>query len=106
MAVLLTWPEALFSLLSSPFLLARALPLPPERIEYYIRGPRSSSFWVPLNLSLHMTGQARTSDTAHCKENSIYVLKEKKLRSLSPNSYIHVSVSDLYIPTIGPPIFL
>jgi len=24
-----------------------------------------------------------------------------KLRSLSPNSYIHVSVRDLYIPTIG-----
>jgi hypothetical protein len=37
-------------------------------------------------------------------------LKQKfpdmKLRSLVPNFYIHVSVSDLYIPTIGPPIFL
>jgi hypothetical protein len=30
----------------------------------------------------------------------------KKLRSLCPNFYIHVSVSDLYISTIGPPIFL
>jgi hypothetical protein len=28
------------------------------------------------------------------------------LRCLVPNSYIHVSVSDLYIPMIGPPIFL
>jgi hypothetical protein len=27
-----------------------------------------------------------------------------KLRGLVPNSYIHVSVSDLYISTIGPPI--
>jgi hypothetical protein len=27
-----------------------------------------------------------------------------KLRSLSPNSYIYVSVSDLYIPTIRLPI--
>jgi hypothetical protein len=27
-----------------------------------------------------------------------------KLRGLSPNSNIHVSVSDLYIPTIGLPI--
>ena len=27
---------------------------------------------------------------------------EKELRGHSPNSYIHVSVSDLYIPTIGP----
>jgi hypothetical protein len=29
-----------------------------------------------------------------------------KLRGLVPNFYIHVSVSDLYIPTIGPPILL
>jgi hypothetical protein len=29
-----------------------------------------------------------------------------KLRGLSPNSYIHVSVSDLYIPTIGLPIVM
>jgi hypothetical protein len=29
-----------------------------------------------------------------------------KLRGLVPNSYIHVSVSDLYIPTIGLPILL
>ncbi len=27
-----------------------------------------------------------------------------KLRGLVPNSYIYVSVSDLYIPMIGPPI--
>jgi hypothetical protein len=42
----------------------------------------------------------------HCKEISKYVFPEKKLRGLSPNFHIHVSVSDLYIPTIGPPIFL
>jgi hypothetical protein len=41
-----------------------------------------------------------------CKENPIYVLPEEKLRGLSPNFHIHVSVSDLYINTIGPPIFL
>jgi hypothetical protein len=29
-----------------------------------------------------------------------------KLRGLVPNSYIHISVSDLYIPTIGLPILL
>ncbi len=34
------------------------------------------------------------------------MLPEKKLRDLSPNIYIPVSVSDLHIPTIGPPIFL
>ncbi len=40
----------------------------------------------------------------HCKENPIYVLSEKKLRGLSPNLQIHVSV--IYISKIGPPIFL
>jgi hypothetical protein len=41
-----------------------------------------------------------------CKEMAIYVFPEKELRGLSHNFHIHVSVSDLYIPTIGPPIFL
>jgi len=34
----------------------------------------------------------------HCNENSIYVFTEKDLRGLSANIYVHVSVSDLYIP--------
>ncbi len=34
----------------------------------------------------------------HCTKNPIYVLPEMKLCGLFPNSYIHVSVSDLYIP--------
>ncbi len=38
------------------------------------------------------------------EEYPIYVLPEKKLRGLLPIS--EVSESDLYIPTIGPPIFL
>jgi hypothetical protein len=55
----------------------------------------------------------------HCKENPIYVFPDKKWRGLthpsmanrgntecSPNFHIYVSVSDLYIPRIGPPIFL
>ncbi len=42
----------------------------------------------------------------HYKEISIYVFPEKELRGLSPNFHIHVSVSDLCIPTIGPPSFL
>jgi hypothetical protein len=36
----------------------------------------------------------------------IYVFPEEELRGLSPNFHIHVSVSDLYIPRIGPNIFL
>jgi hypothetical protein len=44
--------------------------------------------------------------TMHCTENQTYVFTEKELRGLSPNSYIHVSVSDLYIPMIGQHIWL
>ncbi len=42
----------------------------------------------------------------HCKEISIYVFPEKKLRGHSPNFRIYASVRDLYILTIGPPFFL
>ncbi len=42
----------------------------------------------------------------HCAENPIYVFPEIKLCSLVPNSDIHVSVSDLYIPKTGLPILL
>ncbi len=37
----------------------------------------------------------------HNTQNSRQIFPEKKLRYLSPNFRIHVSVSDLYIPTIG-----
>ncbi len=43
---------------------------------------------------------------AQCNKNPIYVFPEKELRGLSPNFHIHVSVNDLYIPRIGPHIFL
>jgi hypothetical protein len=36
----------------------------------------------------------------HCSENTIYVFPEMELHGLLPNSYIHVSVSDLYIPRL------
>jgi hypothetical protein len=39
-------------------------------------------------------------------ENSKQIFPEMKLRGLCRNSYIHVSVSDLYILTIGLPIVL
>jgi hypothetical protein len=42
----------------------------------------------------------------HCKEIWIYAFPEKELRGLSPNFHIHLSVSGLYIPTMGPPFFL
>ncbi len=42
----------------------------------------------------------------HNTENSKQIFPEKELRGYSPNSYIHVSVSDLYILLIGLPILL
>ncbi len=40
----------------------------------------------------------------HCKGNSVYIFLFWELRGLSPNFYIHVSVSNLYITRIGPHI--
>jgi len=40
------------------------------------------------------------------EENSKQIFPEKELRGHSPNSHIHVSVSDWYIPTIDLPILL
>jgi hypothetical protein len=42
----------------------------------------------------------------HCNEDQIYVFPEieMKLRGLIPHFHIHVSVSDLYVPRILPPI--
>jgi hypothetical protein len=39
-------------------------------------------------------------------EISKQICPEKEYQGLSPNFHIHVSVSDLYIPTIGMPILL
>jgi hypothetical protein len=39
-----------------------------------------------------------------CQENPIYVFLFWELCGLSPNFHIHVSVSDLYIPRMGPNI--
>jgi hypothetical protein len=46
------------------------------------------------------------SPRTHCKEDPIYVFPEMKLRGLIPNIHRCLSVSDFYIPTIGPPILL
>jgi hypothetical protein len=41
----------------------------------------------------------------HCKEDPIYIFPEMKLRGFVSNFDIHVSVSDLYIPSVALPIF-
>jgi hypothetical protein len=48
--------------------------------------------------------KSQQSWALHCKGNSVYVFLFWDVRGLSPNFYIHVSVSDLYIPRIGPHI--
>jgi hypothetical protein len=47
---------------------------------------------------------AMVNCSTHCNENPIYVFLFWELRGLSPHFHIHVSVSDLYIPRIGPHI--
>ncbi len=42
----------------------------------------------------------------HNTKNSKKIFPEKELRGLSPYFHIHLSVSDLYIPTMGLPILL
>ncbi len=42
----------------------------------------------------------------HYRQGPIYIFPELKLRGPIPNFHIYVSMSDLYIPTIGPPILL
>ncbi len=42
----------------------------------------------------------------HCTKYLKQIFPEMKLCGLISHSYIHVSVSYLYIPTIGPPVLL
>ncbi len=54
----------------------------------------------PFICSVGRTGTGRI----HCNKNLIYVFLFWELCGLSPNFHIHVSVSELYIPRIGPHI--
>ncbi len=46
------------------------------------------------------------SDSGLQRKSHLCIPRKGILRGLSPNFHIHVSVSDLYIPRIGPHIFL
>ncbi len=61
---------------------------------------RSSREWY------HWPWLVRTSLCTANTANSKQIIPEKELRGLSPSFHVHVSVSDLYIPTIGLPILL
>ncbi len=51
------------------------------------------------------TGIHNDTLTPHCEEDPIYVFPEMKLIGLVPSFHILVSVNDLYISTIGPPVY-
>ncbi len=60
------------------------------------------------NLAEWRNQRNQKSDTLQRKnaENSKQIFPEKEYRGLSPNFHIHVSVSELYIPTMGLPFLL
>jgi hypothetical protein len=64
------------------------LPSPPHG-----KDPRSGGGGTTF---LHRTPQQRQ---IHCNENPIYVFLFWELRGVIPNFHIHVSMSDLYIPS-------
>jgi hypothetical protein len=59
------------------------------------------SFSPTLGCKGYAEFHQRQSLQRHNTENSKQIFLEKKLRNLSPNFLIHVSVSNLNIPTIG-----
>jgi hypothetical protein len=71
-----------------------------ETSEPALRGPLAAFPSIFLALGILLVTKLQRHNT----ENSKQVFPEKELRVLSPNLYIHVAVSDLYIPTIGLPI--
>ncbi len=67
-------------------------------------------FWKTLtekiSTSVQKICKSRLALQRHNTENSKPIFPEKELLGLSPNFYVHLSVSDLYIPTIDLPILL
>jgi hypothetical protein len=55
-------------------------------------------------LDAHANLRFKTALQGQYTENQNQIFPEIKLPGLSPSSYIHVSVNDLYIPTICLPI--
>ncbi len=67
-------------------------------------GKERKLFFSYCHTQLRLGGDERTAKTQY--RNSKQIFPGKKLQGQSDNSYIHVPVSDLYIPTIGLPILL
>jgi hypothetical protein len=64
----------------------------------YMRIRMETQLWIVTKTDIGFT--------THCNGNPIYIFLFRGLSALSPNFHIHVSVSDLYIPRIGPRCFL
>jgi hypothetical protein len=72
---------------------------------YPLRTVVSFRFCVFNTHNIH-TYSGCALQSLHCKEIWIYFFPEKEMRGLCSDFHIHVSVSDLYTPTFGPPIVL
>ncbi len=59
--------------------------------------------WGDSGWEKRVGGRALQRENA---ENLKQIFPEKEYRGLSPNFHIHVSVSELYIPTMGLPVLL
>ncbi len=69
--------------------------------------PRKDPFhFVLLESPFISISTVSRGHTAKTKYISKQLFPEQEYRGLSPNFYIHVSVSDLYIPMTGLPILL
>jgi hypothetical protein len=71
----------------------------PSRYQSHQRMERKK---IPVKLELCMAIKLQSHNT----ENSKKIFPEKELRGHDPNFHIHVSIGDLYIPTLGLPILL
>jgi hypothetical protein len=56
--------------------------------------------------SVRYTAISESAYSCHTAKTQYRKFPEKELRGLSPTFHIHVSETDLYIPTIGLPILL
>jgi hypothetical protein len=84
------------STLSSPYKRHQALPSKSHRLKYLLL----AVYPLPLFWKAHW----QIVFWLHCNENPIYVFLFWELSCLSSNFYIHVFMSDLCIPRIGPHI--
>jgi hypothetical protein len=66
----------------------------------------SMKFWYGYRMRIRGSRPLTSALQRQNTEISKQIFPEKEYRGLSPNFHIHASVSDLYIPTIGLPIFL